>query len=111
MKKLIATISIFAASITLGLSQTGTTNHWVIKITPQTTKAQLDSMTVALKNVNIYLTITKAEYVSGKLTKLQGSINVNSEKGTPSGSFKSDNLSSYEITVDNNPAKLMIKGK
>jgi hypothetical protein len=108
MKKICTILSIAAFSLALGSCSS---SHCDITITPETTQAQIDSLTAALKQENIYLNITKAEYTNGKLTKLQGSVNVHDPKGTPSATFSSDSLKSYEIKVSGSPTSLMVSGK
>ena len=105
MKKLIATLFIFITTITFALSQ-----HVVIKITPKTTKTDLDNMVASAKKSKVYITITNAQYKHGKLRKITGSVHANSPTGSPSGTFTSNHLKHYTIMVDNGN-ELSIQGK
>jgi hypothetical protein len=114
MKKLLASIILFGISITIGWSQSAkpstvcTKRSWVLVITPQTKKQYIDSVTTAWKADSINLKFSKLEYNDkGILVKIKGSVDVG---GSPSGSFQSDNLVSYEIKIEDVP-ELNIKGK
>jgi len=104
MKKRIATLCIFVTAITVGLSQ-----HLVINITPGTSKTNLDSLVSVAKKSNVYIKIIKAKYKHGKLVKIKGSVHVGSPTGDPSGTFASDVLKNFKITVDGK--KLALQGR
>lgn len=105
MKKLITTISIIAATATLGFSQS---KHWDIKITPKTTQKQLDSLIKMLKRENIYLLFTTTEFKDGKLVKLGGSVAFNDPKGSPNASFAPQKLEYIELILDKNPNRVTL---
>ena len=112
MKKLFATVVIISVSITAAWAQKPsnpcTKRSWVLNITPQTKKQYIDSVVTAWKNDSINLRFTVLEYnAKGLLEKIKGSVDVG---GSPSGTFGSDNLVSYEIKIEDRP-HLSIKGK
>jgi hypothetical protein len=110
MKKLITTISIVTACVSLGLAQ-GKAQQWIVKITPATTVHYLDSTVTALKAEKVYLKFEGLKFESKKLIKIKASVNMNTPTGTPSASFSSDNLVSYMIMIDKNPDKVSVQGK
>jgi hypothetical protein len=92
-------------------SRSGTQHNWSLVITPNTTQSYLDSVTAKWKRENIDLSISKFKCdANGNLVKIKGSVVINTPAGNhASGEFKSENLASIQIKVDDSP-NVSIKG-
>ncbi len=110
MKKLLTGTVLFLFAITTGWSQTAA-HKWSLFITPDSKKHSLDSVVAAWKKDGIDLQFTKLEYnKTGKLIKIQGTVNYTSKGNPVSGKFESENLESYEIKLTDKPT-IHLKGK
>jgi hypothetical protein len=86
-------------------TNSGIQHSWSLIITPSTTQSYLDSITNAWKKENIDLDISKLKYdANNNLVKIEGVVTINIQTGNhASGEFKSENLSSIKIKVDDSP--------
>ena len=93
-----------------GNNSNSQSNNWSLIITPATTKNYLDSIAAIWKKENIDLNISKLKYDGGTLVKIKGSVTINTKAGNhASGEFKSENLASIQIKVNDSP-NVSIKG-
>ncbi len=90
---------------------TANQHSWTLVITPGTSKNHLDSVSTQWKRENISLDFSKLKYDnSGNLIKIKGTVDITNKAGNhASGEFKSENLSSIQIKVDDSP-NVSIKG-
>jgi hypothetical protein len=77
---------------------------WVLVLTPETTKHQLDSVASAWAKDNITLKFSQADYDNkGKLIKIKGSVDIQSGGHHASGTFGPDHFP-MEIKLDDRPS-------
>jgi hypothetical protein len=87
-----------------------TSHSWSLIITPNTTKNHLDSVAAMWKKENIDLTISKFKCdANGNLIEIKGLVTITTGNGSAKEEFKSENLSSIQIKVDDSP-NVSVKG-